>query len=199
MSLNGLVGPRGNDLSSDGANQLIQFKEVLHSSVGEWCVIFELRGLFPNCFCNLGHSLLESDLFPHLREREQLFLTHFHTLSNISISPSFIASKIESLVFVPMVSGTSWENWLSSCTIRATQWESYDEIPLTCKLYSTYPVAVELCFNARWQIRFFTSYEKCVFLVFQMCFSGFPILWLLRPGCVLLLGELLWDSTQVLC
>ena len=87
-------------------------------------------------------------------EREQLFLTHFHILSSMSISFSFIASKIESPVFVPVVSSTSQENGVSLCAIRATQSELYDEIPLTCRLYSTYPVAMELCPDARFKFTY---------------------------------------------
>ena len=84
-------------------------------------------------------------------KRERLILTHFNTLSSMSISLSFIASKTESLVFILIVSSTSQENWVSSWAIRATQSESYDEIPLTCRLYSTYPVAVELCPSIRFK------------------------------------------------
>ena len=53
-----------------------------------------------------------------------MFLTHFQMLSSMSISPSFMALKMESSVFVPMVSGTSFENWMSTLAIRVTRLES---------------------------------------------------------------------------
>ena len=55
---------------------------------------------------------------------DQLFLTLFQMLSNILISPSFIASKIVSSIFVPMVRGTSFPNWVSSSVIKATRSKS---------------------------------------------------------------------------
>ena len=55
---------------------------------------------------------------------DQLFLTLFQMLSNISISPSFIALKIVSSVFVPIVRGISFPNWVSSSVTKATQSKS---------------------------------------------------------------------------
>ena len=99
-------------------------------------------------------TAFRNPIFSLSLERERLFLTHFQTLSSMSISPSFITSKIESLVFISIVSSTSQENWVSSWTIRVTRSESYDEIPFTHRLYSTYPVAVELCPNARFRFTY---------------------------------------------
>ena len=64
-----------------------------------------------------------------------LFLTLFQTLSSILIFPSFNASKMVSSVLVPIVSGTSLLKGVLSSATKATQSESYDEIPGIQRLY----------------------------------------------------------------
>ena len=65
----------------------------------------------------------------HNFNSDLIFFTLFQMLSNILISPSFSVSRIVSSVLVAMVSGTSLLKGVLSSTTRATQSESYDEIP----------------------------------------------------------------------
>ena len=106
--LDSLVGSGIDDLGPDSADQLIQSEEILHSPVGEQCVIFKFWGLLSGCLSNLSYSLSKPNLLPQLGEGVIIF----NSLQNIvqHVHLSFIASKIEFLVFIPMVSGTSWEN-----------------------------------------------------------------------------------------
>ena len=60
--LNSLIGSRRDDLSSDSADQLIQFEEIFHSPVVEWCMIFKLWRLLPSHLSDLSDSLLKPNL-----------------------------------------------------------------------------------------------------------------------------------------
>ena len=62
-------------------------------------------------------------------DSDLLFFTLFQMLSNISISPSFSASRMVSSVLVLMMSGTSLLKEVASSATKATQSELYDEIP----------------------------------------------------------------------
>ena len=64
--LNSFVGLRRDDFSLDSADQLIQFEEIFHSLVEEWCMILELWRLLPGCFSDLGDSLLKPSLLSQL-------------------------------------------------------------------------------------------------------------------------------------
>ena len=68
MGLDSLVGSGRDDLGPDSADQLIQFEQILHSLVGEWCMIFKLWGLFPSCLSNPSNSLSKPNLLPQLGE-----------------------------------------------------------------------------------------------------------------------------------
>ena len=118
---NGLVGSWGDDLSSDSADQFTQFEEIFHSPVREWCMVFKLWRLLPSSLSDLGDSLSKPNLFPQLGERA-IVLGLFPNIVQHVHFPFFHCFEDR----VPIVSSTSWENWVSSCAIRATQSESYD-------------------------------------------------------------------------
>ena len=121
--LDSLIRLRWDNFSSDSTGQLIQLKKIFHSLVGVRCMIFKLRRFLSCSLSYLDHRLLNPTSSLTLVSN-QLFLTLFQMLSNISISPSFIASKIVSSVFVPIMRGTSFPNWVSSSATKATQSKS---------------------------------------------------------------------------
>ena len=84
-------------------------------------------------------TLTTASLIPtssHNFNSDRLFFTLFQTLSSISISPSFNASKIVSSVLVPIVSGTSLLKGVWSSATKVTQSELYEILGIW-RLYST--------------------------------------------------------------
>ena len=61
-SFNSFIGSWRDDLSSEYADQLIKFKEIFHSLIREWCMVFELWGLLPGHLSNPSDSLLKPNL-----------------------------------------------------------------------------------------------------------------------------------------
>ena len=117
--LDSLIRSRWDNFSSNSTGQFIQLENIFHSLVGLQCMIFELRRFLSCSLSYLDYSLPE----PYFSQFGEclLFLTLFQMLSNISISPSLIALKIVSSVFVPIVRGTSFPNWVSSSVTKATR------------------------------------------------------------------------------
>ena len=73
LSFYGLVRLRRDDLCPDGTDQFIQFKQILHSPVGERCMIFELWKLFSSCLSNLSDSLSKPNFFSQFGKRAIVF------------------------------------------------------------------------------------------------------------------------------
>ena len=68
MGLNSFIGLWRDDLSLDGADQLIQLEEIFHSPVGERCMVLKNWRLLPSCLSNLCDSLSKPNLLSQLGE-----------------------------------------------------------------------------------------------------------------------------------
>ena len=114
--LDSLIGLGRDDLGLDSADQLVQFEEILHSTVGEWCMIFKLWGLLPSHLSDLSDSLLKPNLLSQLGDGVIIFNSVLNVVQHVHF---FLFHSFKDQIF-SLHSYGQWQNWVSSLAIRAT-------------------------------------------------------------------------------